>query len=202
MSVASGPPDPGVPRSLFSAETGRPFSTCVDCGTDLAATGMPYGIEKVVRNGEVVFEYAICTRCTFDLAKEFSKESLERMASWVDARRDALVEPDPDDFAAFIHAVESGGSLTQRELAAGNDPGTHCQRCGRIGDDFREEHTVVGILVGGKVIAPVNAICGRCTDGVDEILSQKTREAHDGFVRDRFPGVPADLDLPVGLFAL
>ncbi len=44
-------------------------------------------------------------------------------------------------------------------------------------------------------------LCETCEDAVQNKLSQETRDRHDDFIRDNFPGVPSELDLnPLKLF--
>lgn len=42
---------------------------------------------------------------------------------------------------------------------------------------------------------PSLVMCDGCNERLQDCLSRKTRDVQDDFVRDNFPGVPADLDL-------
>lgn len=190
-------PGSGVPRMLHSTYSGRPFDTCVDCGAQLLNTWTPYAVEKVVRQGEVVLEFAICVDCQIVILREFSEESIERIREYT-----AGVTDQTDEIDRVLLAL---GQETADGLGAPPPPDSEpdrCQRCGAEGEDYADEHSVGGILVGDRLIASVSSLCGKCTDGLDEVLSRKTREAHDDFINRNFPGVPAELDLPVGALGL
>jgi hypothetical protein len=201
MAAEQGPQDSGIPRILHSIQTGAPFLSCIDCGAALSLTGQPYGVEKVLRNGEVVFEYAICTNCTFALMREFSKESLARMADYVEKMRRELCEPDAEDLDRFLRALEGDDTFAGVDPELRESP-DHCHRCGRTGSEFEDEHTVVGMLTGSKLVTGISTICAKCTDGMEDVLSKHTRESHDDFVRRNFPGVPAGIDIPVGVLSI
>jgi len=160
----------GIPRILWSAYEERPFSTCVDCGASLLDSEIPHAVEKTIRQGEVIFEYAICMSCILGLMQEYSEESIANIQSY----------------------------LQEEEL--GFEPagdGSSCQHCGASGPKFLEEHTVTGMILGEGVLAGPTTLCGRCLEGIDDVLSQKTREVHEDFIRNNFPGVPESLDIPV-----
>jgi hypothetical protein len=38
-------------------------------------------------------------------------------------------------------------------------------------------------------------VCNACEEAIQELMSQKTKGAHEDFLNRTFPGVPADLDL-------
>lgn len=162
----------GVPRILWSVQSEKPFSRCIDCGCEFESSGIPYAVEKAVRQGEVVFEYAICVGCTALLMKEFSEESLRNIS--------AYLEEEELDF--------------QQPLGLSS-----CHRCGAAGPEFGEEHTVTGMLVGDRMLMGPSIVCGRCLEGIDAVLSQKTRDAHGEFIRNNFPGVSDAFDLPVSV---
>jgi hypothetical protein len=158
---------------------------------------VPYVIEKARTQGEFVFEYALCADCVMRLLHEYSEESLERM------RRFVQNEPGLEDAVVIDQLLWSLGQPTEDGLGAPASPDAeavdHCHRCGRRGADYDEEHTVMGLLVGTRLAMNVSTICSPCAQGMEEILSRKTRDVHEDFVRRTFPGVPAGLDLPVGL---
>jgi uncharacterized protein with PIN domain len=71
-----------IPHLLFSAFLDGPFRSCSICGEDLMQGTVPYQIQKVWRNREVVFEMAICSRCSMDLLRSFSEESMRKMQEY------------------------------------------------------------------------------------------------------------------------
>ena len=161
-----------IPQILYSVYTQEPFSDCVDCGMKILESAVPYAVEKAVRQGEVVFEYAICAPCMALLMKQFSDESMQNITAY----------------------------LQEEELDLGTDGDlTCCNRCGGSGTSFEEEHTVTGMLAGSSLLMGPSIICGTCLAGMDEVLSQKTRDAHGEFINSNFPGVPEALDFPVSI---
>lgn len=52
----------------------------------------------------------------------------------------------------------------------------------------------VAVCQGGSLIRPVVFLCSGCEEEVHEALSQRTRDVHDDFMRDHFPGLPVDLE--------
>ncbi|MCU0724356.1 MAG: hypothetical protein MUE73_00985 [Planctomycetes bacterium] len=73
-----------IPPLLHSVFLDGPFRSCSVCGEDLMLGAVPYQIQKVWRNREVVFEMAVCARCCVDLLRQFSRESLEKMKGFVE----------------------------------------------------------------------------------------------------------------------
>ena len=184
---------PGIPRALWSAYSGAPFETCVSCGIRVLEPPVPHAVEKVYRQGEVVFEYALCEHCALALLREFSRESLERIQAYMEREG-----PRTTDTARLLAAL---GWNEEDELPP-PAVATSCERCGRGPEQGLEEYTVMGFLVGRRPATDVSLICGTCTEGLEDLLSQKTREAHDDFVTRHFPGVPAHLDFPVGTITI
>ena len=190
------PKDDGVPPLLHSTETGTPFKQCIECSTELLGSWIPYAIEKIVRQGEVVFEYAICAPCMGVIAQEYSEESIENIREYLagtpleeSAEIDRLLK-------AFGQMTEDG--FTQPSSLEEEEP-DRCQRCGQTDSGFSEERTVAGLMIGGRLATGISALCGTCTEGIEEVLSQKTRDVQGDFIERNFPGVPAGLDLPIGV---
>ncbi|MAB77829.1 MAG: hypothetical protein CMJ89_00625 [Planctomycetes bacterium] len=187
----------GVPPILHSVFAKGPFETCVDCGAGLLDAWTPYAVEKVIRQGEVVLEFAICVDCQIVILREFSEESIDRIREYTAG---TLNQSDEID-----RILEVLGHQTEDRLGTPPPPTPapdRCQRCGAQDDAYTREHSIGGILIGDRLIANVSSLCGKCSDGLDQVLSQKTREAHDDFIERNFPGVPAELDLPVGAIGL
>ncbi len=195
------PPDEetpaGVPPILHSVYECGPFESCVDCGTGLLDTWTPYAVEKVIRQGEVVLEFAICVACQMLILREFSEESIERIREYTAGTFDPTDEI--DRILQVLGQEDQDGLGTSPNPAQDPD---RCQRCGAQDEAYADEHSIGGILIGDRLIANVSSLCGKCSDGLDEVLSRKTREAHDDFIERNFPGIPAELDLPVGAIGL
>jgi hypothetical protein len=77
----------------------------------------------------------------------------------------------------------------------------HCHFCGFPRGLF-ENYTFVGVCRETSLILPSIVMCDSCSEKLQELLSKKTRDIQDDFVRDHFPGVPADLDLSPTLSGL
>lgn len=75
-----------------------------------------------------------------------------------------------------------------------SDDAGHCHFCG-FPRALIHNFTIVGACTETSLILPSIIMCDNCSESIQELLSRKTRDAHDDFVRDNFPGVPADLDL-------
>jgi hypothetical protein len=71
---------------------------------------------------------------------------------------------------------------------------THCHFCG-FPRDLIQSFSVAGACRGSSLILPSFLMCETCTERLQEKLSRKTRDVQGDFIRDHFPGVPADLDL-------
>jgi hypothetical protein len=55
--------------------------------------------------------------------------------------------------------------------------------------------SVWAVCSAQRLLLPVLHVCSSCEEAMQELLSQKTKDAHEDFVNRTFPGVPADLDL-------
>ena len=70
----------------------------------------------------------------------------------------------------------------------------HCHFCG-IPRAIFENYTVIGACREHSLLLPLIIMCEKCSEHLQGELSEKTREVQGDFIRDHFPGVPADLDL-------
>ena len=71
-----------IPPRLYFAYQDAPPATCLVCEQSLD-DGRPFQIQKAFQGDEVVLEMCLCFSCCNDLAREFSKESLEIMRRFV-----------------------------------------------------------------------------------------------------------------------
>ena len=170
-------PDPSderpIPRELWSEHDEAPFKTCSDCGSALEERGTLYVIGKAWRDAEVVFEFALCMQCGLALFSQYSEESKQNLAAYF----------------VPLPGVEPGGLVA-------------CFRCGRSGDSIAEERSIEAVAFGSALADEPILVCGPCTDGAEKVLSKKTKEAFDDFVRRVCPTLPADIDLPAPIFSL
>jgi hypothetical protein len=166
-------PSGPVPPDLRSAYHEGPFPSCSDCGRPFGDDDAePHLIERVFRGGESIFEYALCLPCALLLMSQYSEESKRNLESY---------------FA---------------ERLAPDAPEGSCDRCGLSGDSLEEERTVAGAAMSGSLLGRTLVICGGCADGAEAVLSKKTKEAFDAFVRRVCPTLPADVDVPAGVLTL
>ena len=70
---------PPIPKALFSAFHDGRFVTCDACNCDLATETDVYQVQKTWKNGEVVFEIALCLSCLMEAMSCLSKESMESL---------------------------------------------------------------------------------------------------------------------------
>lgn len=162
-----------IPRELFSEHDEAPFQRCSDCGSSLQSPESLHLIGKSWRDCEVVFEFALCMTCGLSLFSQYSEESKKNLAAWF----------------VPLTGVDARGLLA-------------CFRCGGSGADLAEEKSIEAVALGDRLVDEPVLVCGPCTDGAENVLSKKTREAFDEFVRRVCPTLPADVDLPAPIFSL
>ena len=150
-----------------------------------------------MRQGEVVLEFAICMNCQARVFQEFSEESIERIREYASSSLDQT-----DEIDRLLDAIEHPTD----DRAPGPPPPSalpeRCGRCETTGEEYAEEHNVGAVLLGDRIVGAIVSLCGKCTDGLTDVLSRQTRDAHDDFIERNFPGVPSELDLPVGAIGL
>lgn len=130
----------------------------------------PYAIQKVWRDGECIFEYAICWRCLSSMDGEMSDESRERLESWVAEHPPKAALPD------------------------------RCTLCAAdVPEDADGDRVVVALAVKDRLLERPLVVCDGCHEAMEKLLSEKTRGSMDDFVTRHFPGVPAGVDHPVSL---
>lgn len=154
---------PPIPKELYSEYEERPFRSCTRCGESLAEFPEGYKISKVFKNGEAIFEYALCFHCLEGMMEESSEESRERLMQFQMERMREDVEGLQD--CALCENTRSSLEKPEFALVAG------CQGMGVI-----ESHM----------------ICIHCMEDMSALVSKKTRDSWNRFVEENFPGVPAD----------
>ncbi len=71
---------------------------------------------------------------------------------------------------------------------------THCHFCG-LPRSVIHNFTLVGMCCKHALIVPGLVMCETCEERLQTVLSQKTRDVQGDFIRDNFPGIPANFDL-------
>jgi hypothetical protein len=163
-------PSGPLPESLHSAFHEGPFPSCSDCDRSFLGGDELHVVERVFRGGEPIFEYALCFDCALRLLSEYSEESKEALERYF------TETTAPDDA-----------------------PEGACDRCGRPGTADDDERCVAGAAIGGTQLGKTTIVCGPCAEGADAVVSKKTRESFDAFMRRVAPTLPADVDLPAGV---
>ncbi len=69
-----------------------------------------------------------------------------------------------------------------------------CMACGTSAEQCRG-YSLAALCCNDQLLAPPLMLCEICNGEIHAKLSRQTRESLGDFVRDNFPGVPADLDL-------
>lgn len=157
---------PPIPPDLHSDYEERPFQNCTRCGETLQDFEGGFQVSKAYKRGECVMEYALCDHCRIQMMEEFSQESKKRLAQF----QDEHVNLDRGlDQCSVCGVVRSSGKV----------------------DDF----VITGICEGIHLMHSI-MICGKCGDGVQELISTKTRDTWRRFVDDNFPGPPPDGEVP------
>ncbi len=88
-----------------------------------------------------------------------------------------------------LHAIR--GFLTEH-LHFSRPPGL-CNFCGEP-FDRTQTRSVSALCSGQRLILPLIHVCGSCEEAIQQLMSEKTKGAHEDFLQRTLPGVPADLD--------
>jgi hypothetical protein len=159
-------PSQPIPRDLHSEYEERAFLHCTRCGETLQDDGADFQISKAYRRGECVMEYALCNHCRSAMMEEFSQESKQRLAQFQDKQM-------------------------------GLDRGLHhCAVCNASRDEEgTDDFVITGVCCGGSLMHGI-MICGRCGDGIQDLISTATRDTWRRFVDENFPSPPGEGEFP------
>lgn len=158
------------------------MSRCSLCDCDLTAEDMPYLIEKAFRDGETMFEHALCLQCHFQCMEEMSEESLNNIQTYFSDRTDPVNRP------ALL--LEQFGTDHKRWLGKCMVKGYPIEECG--------EYQIYGFCSGTNLVfsgAPY-MICGEVVEDILELLSNETLGTLAD-LSDRLFGIDAPKDLLV-----
>lgn len=171
-----------IPEVFWSFETGRPFTRCSLCGRDLMEEGTNYLIEKAFREGETLFEHALCLDCHVGCQEEMSEESRRNIRAYFADRVDIESRP--------MQLQQKAGADSARWLDHCLVKGYPLEECG--------EYQIYGFCIDRDLIfngAPY-MICGEVIDEILELLSSQTLGVL-GDISDRLFGIDAPKDLLV-----
>ena len=82
-----------------------------------------------------------------------------------------------------------------------DEDSSHCHFC-TFPLALLEGWTMVGACKENQLIFPAIILCEPCSENLQQRLSKTTRDVQDEFIRDHFPGVPADLDFSPSVFGV
>lgn len=157
---------PPIPRDLHCEYEERAFRHCTRCGETLADDQGGFQISKAYKKGECVMEYALCDHCRVAMMEEFSQESKKRLSDYQHEHVD-------------LH----------RGLY-------HCSVCGvPRSEEGVDDFVITGICEGASLLHSI-MVCGQCGDGIQELISVKTRDTWRRFVDENFPGPPSEGEYP------
>ncbi len=179
---------PDIPKEFYNSESNTPFTSCLVCECNLMEETQPYSIERAIRHypemklKSVVFEYALCAKCTATMEKELSD----------------------DTKAAIMQFFAQHFNYSDRPTWASVDPESeeptpfHCSEwidnCAINGSskDQLFEYTLCARCIGGKIIPEVAPymISGTAQDELIELFSNKSLGFLDDFTDRHFSGPP------------
>ena len=153
-----------IPPEMYSDYESRPFKICTRCGETLFDFTEGFRVSKVYRQGEVLFEYALCAPCFLGILEESSDETKEALYEY---QRDRI------------------------RMDTGAD---ECVLCGCAREDIEnQEFALVAACLRDNLL-DINLVCGACVESMNGFVSKKTRDVWDRFVEENFPGIPSDFE--------
>jgi hypothetical protein len=175
-----------IPKLFHSYGTGEKFTNCLVCKRDLLMPDVHYSIEKAIRNypethtQDVIFEYAMCFECIEKLKDELSEESKKNITEYFDThvnlnQRYEETQKYGEDFNEFISkCIVTGESIY------------------KLNEYVLEAH-----CVGNKMALSFMPymVSDSAMDEIANLLSNKTIEFLDGFMKDNFDYPPEFKDI-------
>ena len=172
-----------VPEMFWSFETGEPMCNCRLCDAELVESGQAYLIEKAFKNGETIFEHAICIPCYTRCQEELSIESRARIAAYFAEHADLEGRQQS--------MLDQLGTNHEKWLAHCIVKGYPIQEC--------EEYQIYGFCAGGSLLfggAPY-MVSGEAIDEILDLLSNETLGVLEELSHQLF-----GIDAPKGLLAI
>lgn len=154
-----------LPLIFYPFESGMPFQHCACCKAELIDSNREYFIEKALKPGDTIYEYAICYKCAELAQKAMSKVSLARANNFVNNRMNLLehrlkmIEKFDLEYAFWLdHCVVDGTPI-----------------------DELEEYQIMAHCQGSNMLFSVFPYClgARAADELVSILSSETLEELD-----------------------
>ncbi len=172
-----------IPRIFHSFFHEGMFPECSVCNKKLLVDEVSYFIEKAYQKGEVAFEYAMCDDCRMSMGEELSLESMMNLANYfmehgdLIARRELLMDNFDNSVKPWINECLFTGKLR-----------SECKSY-QICAECDGENLVVSFL-------PF-MISSEAIEEIQSLISKKTRDSFNGFIRDVL-NPPVDFkDIPI-----
>ncbi len=177
-----------IPPIFRNHLTGDYLDRCISCDTYLLAGGIPYFIEKAVRQypgfsaADALFEYAICMDCALKMRQELSKISLERIEQYFEQR------------------VNVWNRYQTLSAQTSEDPQqwlSHCMITGKPMSAL-SEYQIFAQCEGKSLILTgmPYMLSGEVLDEISELLSDQSRGEINRFIDEHF-GIPPELKEPL-----
>lgn len=159
-----------IPKIFYSFFHEGLFPNCTVCETPLLHDGVSYYIEKAYNKGEVVFEYAMCNDCRCSMEDAISEESQMAIFNYFFEHFDVMKEH-ADLISQFDNSVKPWVEK--------------CLLSGRKRDEI-DCYQICAECDGPNLVVSFLPfmISSEVTEEMQGLLSKKTKESFDGFVRD------------------
>jgi len=172
-----------IPKIFHSFFHEGMFPSCNVCDKGLLQEGVSYFIEKAYQKREVAFEYAMCDECRMAMGEELSLESMMNLANYF---------------------MEHGDLLARREHLIANFDNNikpwinECLFTGKLRSEC-ESYQICAECEGTNLIVSFLPfmISEDAVEDIQKLISKKTRESFDKFIRDVL-NPPVDFkDIPI-----
>lgn len=181
-------PATDIPEIFQPYDKSEHFSHCVSCNVYLLDENIEYVIEKAIRQypeygtTDVIFEYAMCLKCTEKMRKELSEESLQRVEAYIMKQG---------------NLIEQSQKLRDAHNWNVKDWLSKCAFTGQAIED-QSEYQIIAHCKGNQLVfsAMPYMISAQAMEEMSELLSQKTQDELNRFIDDNF-GIPPELKKPI-----
>ena len=173
-----------IPEEFYSFETDAPFTSCLECESDLK-NGQPYLIEKAFKNHieyqvkDTVFDYALCMNCAEQLRDEMSKKSINTLIQF------------------FSERINFGDHVSRMHQS----PIENIKSCMITGQNVEEchEYQIYAYCVNDTISndMPPYMVSGEVMEEILPLLSKETKDDLNGFFNKHFAPDPSLME-PVG----
>lgn len=171
-----------IPKIFHSVEHGGVFKYCSVCKIYLLDDEISYFIEKAFRGTEAVFEYAMCSNCRDSMETEVSMESMMNIGNYFlehvnISYRKELMETFDNNIKPWLNeCIFTGNQMNE------------CQ-----------DYQICAECQGANIMISFFPlmISSQAVEEIQQLMSKKTKENFDRFVRDTL-NPPVDFkDIPM-----